>query len=482
MLPSSSGPAPSHPGPAVARSAHAPDREPLRPAVTFELDHAWPRIDAEVRRAVTDSTYAIWLEPIRPVELREDTLVLAVPDELRSWVADRYGPLLERLAQSVLDAQVRLDFVAPGEPPARPAATPRVEEPPAQRPHGSLPDQPFNPKLTFDQFVIGDTNRLAHAAALAVAEMPGQAYNPLFICGPPGLGKTHLLHAIGNYVSQFGGGLTVRYVTAEAFTNEFTTAIQQKATEAFKARFRDNDILLVDDVQFLIDKVRTEEEFFHTFNALYDMGSQLVLTSDRMPRDLQALEDRLRERFESGLVCDVRAPDLATRLTILRKRAAHDGFNIPDEGALELIAATITNSVRALESALIRVVAFASLTHGTISRELTEEVLAGLYPQKARRVRHSVEDVQAATCEAFGVTREELVSGSRSPRVTWPRQVAMYLSRELTDQTLPAIGRAFGRDHTTVLHACKRVADRLAEDSDAYEIVRALTERLGDTE
>jgi chromosomal replication initiator protein len=445
--------------------------------VTTELDHAWNRIAAELRRAVTDSTYDIWLEPLRPVDLSGERLVLAAPDELRSWITDRYGPLLRRVARHVLAPTVDVELVAPGVRPEtrRPAATPRLDAS-AQRCEGV--DQPFNPKLTFEQFVIGDSNRLAHAAALAVAEMPAQAYNPLYICGPPGLGKTHLLHAIADYVVRFGSGLTVRYATVESFTSEFVEALRRNSIDAFKARFRHNDVLLVDDVQFLETKAKTEEEFFHTFNALYDTGSQLVLTSDRPPRDLEALEDRLRERFESGLVCEVRPPDVDTRLAILRKRAKHDGIRPSDQGALEVIAERITSNVRALEGALIRVVAFASLTSRPVTRDLASEVLDGLY-RNQRPVRRSVEDVQEATCDAFSISREELVSSSRAQRHAWPRQIAMYLARELTDQTLPAIGRAFGdRDHTTVMHACRRTAERMAGDPEAYEAVRALTERL----
>src|SRR4051812_31938747 len=317
-----------------------PREEPTTPAVKPELDHAWQRIDAEVRRAVTDSTYAIWLEPLRPVDLTDDTLVVSAPDELRTWIADRYAPLLQSVARHVLDAPVRIDVVAPDAAPAVAApATRRAPERPVRRVAESEPpgDQPLHPKLTFDQFVIGDSNRFAHAAALAVAEMPAQAYNPLYICGPPGLGKTHLLHAIGDYVVRFGGGLTVRYTTVESFTSEFVAALHGGSIDAFKTRFRHNDVLLIDDVQFLAAKARTEEEFFHTFNALYDSGSQLVLTSDVPPRDLVALEERLRERFASGLVCDVRAPDASTRLTILRKRAAYDRIAPKDAGALEVI-------------------------------------------------------------------------------------------------------------------------------------------------
>ena len=438
--------------------------------MTPEVAHAWPQIRAELRRAVSESAFTTWVEPLRPVELTDDVLVVEAPASRRRWVAERFGCVLQTCAAAVLGPQVTVDVVATGE---RPAPAPR------NRPDAAASSQAldFNPKLTFDHFVIGDSNHLAHAAALAVAEMPGQAYNPLFIYGPPGLGKTHLLHSIGNYVQAHGAGLTVRYTTVEAFTNEFVAALHGGSIDSFKARFRRNDVLLIDDVQFLESKAKTEEEFFHTFNALYDTGSQLVLTSDRLPRDLGALEDRLRERFESGLVTDVRPPSLALRMTILRKRAAHDGVPASPE-ALETIARRITDNIRGLEGALIRVVAFASLTRRPIDVELANEVLDGLY-RRPRGARRNLEDIQLATCDVFDITHDELLSAGRSVRVTWPRHVAMYLARELTDQTLPAIGRAFGgRDHTTVLNACKRTAARMAADPEAYDAVRALTDRL----
>jgi chromosomal replication initiator protein len=451
-------------------------------------EHAWSEICARLRRAVPEATFALWLEPLQPVEATDVALVLAAPDERRrSWATGRFGRVLEAAATDVLGAGVAVDVVVDpragrtGRTRRAPATTGRARPapPPAEDPDPApAATSTFLPKLTFDQFVIGDANRLAHAAALAVAELPGQAYNPLFIYGPPGNGKTHLLHAIGNYVQAYGGGLTVRYATAEAFTNEFVTALHRGSVEAFKARFRHVDVLLVDDVQFLVAKAKTEEEFFHTFNALHETGSQLVLTCDRMPRDLDALEDRLRERFEAGLLTDIRAPDLATRLTILRKRAQHDGIDLADDAALVAIAERITDNIRVLEGALIRVVAFASLTGRPLDADLAHEVLDGLYPQR-RPVRRSIDEVQRATCEAFGITHEELLSTARAQRLAWPRQVAMYLARELTDQTLPAIGRAFGgRDHTTVLHACRRTAERIAADPEANAVVRDLTERL----
>ena len=358
----------------------------------------------------------------------------------------------------------------------------------AGRTHGATPPaaahapRRFNPRHTFEQFVIGDSNRLAHAAALAVAEMPGLAYNPLFICGPPGLGKTHLLHSIANYVTAYGDGTTVRYTTAEAFTNHFLGALHGHDIDSFKAAYRGVDVLLVDDVQFLQAKARTEQEFFHTFNALHEAGSQIVLTSDRLPRDLGELEERLRERFEAGLVTDVRAPDAATRLTILRKRVQQDRIADIDPAALEHIAERVTDNVRALEGALMRVVAFGSLTGRPVTAELADEVLAGLYPELRKRARA---DDRRARSRSAPPRPSASPSRRSSPRaapaaLAWPRQVAMYLARELTDQTLPAIGRAFGgRNHTTVLHAYKRTAERIAGDPDAFDTVRRLTELLG---
>jgi chromosomal replication initiator protein len=426
--------------------------------------HAWRRIRAEMRRAVPDSTWHLWLEPLEAVRLEADTLVVAAPAESRAWVEASFARLLSACTAAVLGSGTRVQLVARGaEVPAGPSAPPAEE---------------FNPRFTFDQFVIGDANRLAHAAALAVAEMPGLAYNPLFICGPPGLGKTHLLHSIANYVTDHGGGLTVRYTTVETFTDRFVGALHNGALEAFKAAYRGVDVLLVDDVQFLQDKVRTEQEFFHTFNALHAAGAQLVLTSDRLPRDLDALEVRLRERFEAGLVTDVRPPDAATRRTILRKRVQQDGVACVDPGAIDLIAERVDKNIRTLEGALIRVVAYGSLTGRPVTTDLAGEVLAGLYPG-TRPQRRSVQDIQERICEAFGVSMEDLLSTSRAAPVTWPRQIAMYLARELTDQTLPAIGRAFGgRNHTTVMHACRRTAERIATDRDAYDTVRRLTEDL----
>jgi chromosomal replication initiator protein len=430
----------------------------------------WSPIRGKLRRAVPDSTWHQWLEPLSARQSDDGTLVVEAPPQLRPWVAKRYGRLLQACAAAVLGAGAKVDLVAAGEPRPRPRS----------RPDAAGPAHAFNPRHTFDQFVIGDSNRLAHAAALAVAEMPGLAYNPLFICGPPGLGKTHLLHSIANYITAYGAGATVRYTTAEAFTNHFVGAIRGTGVDAFKASYRGVDVLLVDDVQFLQEKAQTEQEFFHTFNALHQAGAQIVLTSDRLPRDLGALELRLRERFEAGLVTDVRAPDPATRLTILRKRVEQDDVGMIEPAALQLIADRVVDNVRALEGALVRVVAFGSLTGRPVTSELAGEVLASLYPELHKRTTPTtVAEIQEMTAEAFGISLDALLSSSRAGAVAWPRQVAMYLARELTAQSLPAIGSAFGgRNHTTVLHACRRTAERIAADADAFDVVRRLTESL----
>jgi chromosomal replication initiator protein len=440
--------------------------------VTQDPHHIWERFDAHLRATVEASTYDIWFAGLRPVRVDGAALVVAAPPRLHGWIAERCEPVLAACAADVLGPRATVDVVCEGD--HGPAA---AAEPPVR-------DDRLNPRYTFDQFVIGDANRFAHAAALAVAELPGQAYNPLFIYGPPGVGKTHLLHSIGNYVRAFGGGLTVRYATVETFTNEFLAALHGGDVERFKDRYRRNDVLLIDDVQFLASKHKTEEELFHTFNALHESGSQLVITSDRLPRNLDALQNRLRERFEAGLVTDIRPPDDPTRITVLRKRIRQDGIVPPDDAVLELIARRVRTNVRALEGALIRAVAFSSLTARPLTVELARAVLDDLYPPGhpgGRRTggRPTVDQVQEITAEAFDVTREELIGPGRAPRLTWPRQVAMYLAREHTGATLPAIGARFGgRSHTTVLHACRRTAERVGEDPEASAIVRELTDRL----
>jgi chromosomal replication initiator protein len=438
----------------------------------MELHAAWSQIRAELREAVGERTYGLWLEPLRCEGLDDTALHLSGPPQVAAWAGDRLLEALERAVATVLRPGLAV-LITPSD---ASRVSPVVHSPAAP----TAGDDSLNPTYNFEHFVIGPSNRLAHAASLSVAELPAQAYNPLFIYGPPGLGKTHLLHSIGNYVRAFGAGLTVRYTTVEAFTNEFIGSLGGGTAlkDDFKRRFRAVDVLLIDDIQFLERKAATEQELFHTFNALYDAGSQLVITSDRTPGDLGQLEDRLRERFQSGLVTDIGRPDYATRLAILRKRAAHDRLRI-DDLALAELASTVATNVRALEGALIRVVAYASLTGHEPTAALAAEVVQRLGLRGPRAPTPTIAAIQDAVCLSFSVTHAELLSRSRAKRLAWPRHAAIYLARELTDHSLPVIGREFGgRDHSTVLNACKRAADHLAADPQAYAAIERLTADL----
>jgi chromosomal replication initiator protein len=444
----------------------------------LELTPAWQDIRTRLRTAVGDSTYDIWLAPLEIKSWDGSVLLLQGNPGTDSWIADRYGRELERCARAVFGSPVKVAFA--GDPAA--VAHDALSKAGPAGPAGLVgPNHDhFNPRHTFDQFVIGDGNRLAHAAALAVAEAPGQAYNPLFLYAPPGLGKTHLLNAIANYITTFEPATTVRYTTVEAFTNGFIAALNGRALDRFKSLYRDVDVLLIDDVQFLASKAKTEEEFFHTFNALYDSGRQLVLTCDRLPSQLTGIEQRLRERFESGLVAHLTPPDWATRLTILRKRVALDNIVIEDGRVLELVAERVTDNIRSLEGALIRVVAHHSLSGRPIDLELASTVLDAIHPRAAADDGSggplTIEQIQGTVAAHFGITAAELTGDSRVASLAWPRHLAIYLSRELTDAPLQRVGQAFGgRNHATVMHACKRVSDRISVNKDDAADLEQLT-------
>jgi chromosomal replication initiator protein len=336
----------------------------------------------------------------------------------------------------------------------------------------------MNPRYTFDLFVIGPSNRFAHAAALAVAEAPAQAFNPLFIYGSTGLGKTHLLQAVAQYVLQQHPGLGLRYVTAETVLNEFVDALRDKSMVGFKGRYRSCDVLLIDDIQFIEGKNQLQEEFFHTFNSLYEAGKQIIISSDRQPRELATLEARLRTRFEWGLITDVQPPDLETRMAILRKKVVTDRLHVPDPEVLTFIADRVTSNIRELEGALTRVIAYASLTGRPISVEVARDVLKDLFPGGERRAI-TVEQIQQAVSDTYGVSLVDLRGDKRPQSIVLPRHIGMYLSRELTDLSLPKIGAKFGgRDHATVMYAVNRIARLIKQDRDAFNAVQNLTARI----
>jgi chromosomal replication initiator protein len=421
-----------------------------------ELDALWQTTRERLRASVPESTYRLWLEPLSPAGADSDTLYLTAPEGIKAWAERRYAALI---AEALADSGSRLRHVAFSGTGGGGGA---------ERSADSLE---LNPSYTFDRFVIGDGNRLAHAAALAVAEAPSEAYNPLFLHGPPGLGKTHLLGAIANYLRAHAPALSVRYATAESFTNEFVGALKSAGADSFKGRYRDIDVLLIDDVQFLEGKPATEEEFFHTFNALYESGSQLVLSADRIPSELSTLASRLRDRFEWGLTVPVEPPNLATRLTVLRRLVQEAGVEILDAEALEELANRIDANVRQLHGALTRVLAHASL----MARPLSTELIAEVIPRGRSAQATSVEEIQQRVAEGFGISRAELVGTSRAATPLRARQVAIFLTRELTDLSLPQIGRLYGgRDHSTVLNSLRRIEVGLDADSELAQRVDSL--------
>ncbi len=464
-----------------------------------ETSGLWTRCAAPLRDQVSDTTWQMWLSSMEPMSYDGRTMVLGVPNTVvRERVEGRFLPLIAEAVSSAAGhrVEVRLEVAQRAEHGLRPAPDPRAASDPAvlgsSAPRDATPtsasrrgaDRPregapvsLDARFTFDSFVAASSNRLAHAAAQAVAETPGRSYNPLFIYGDSGLGKTHLLHAIGNYVQENFPVRTVLYVTTETFMNDFVDSLRMSTTIAFKRRYRECDVLLIDDVQFMENKEGLQEEFFHTYNDLHGAGKQIVLTSDRPPKSIETLEDRLRSRFLSGLITEVDPPDLETRLAILRKKAEADHDDIPDD-VLEFIATHVKNNIRELEGALIRVTAFASLSREPISLELAERVLADILSTVEPR-RITPQMILEATAESYGFTVDALCGPSRTRPLVTARQVAMYLVRNLTDYSYPAIARVFGgRDHTTVIHAVDKITTHMKERRQLYEQVTELTVRI----
>jgi chromosomal replication initiator protein len=462
-----------------------------------DLEKAWTELVDDL-----PASHRAWLSASQPVTLHENTAIVAVADDFtRSQLETRLRGRLEDSLSRALGKSVRLAVTVDSTLNApelvefdistRPAAVlgPLLDEQaPALADPGRLGgnnpttatsarEARLNPKYVFETFVIGSSNRFAHAAAVAVAEAPGKAYNPLLIYGDSGLGKTHLLHAIGHYVRSLFNGARVRYVSSEEFTNDFINAIRDDRAAAFQRRYRDVDVLLIDDIQFLEGKIQTQEEFFHTFNTLHNANKQIVITSDRPPKRLEALEDRLRNRFEWGLITDVQPPDLETRIAILRKKAATERLTAPPD-VLEFIASKIQTNIRELEGALIRVTAFASLNRQPVDLTLAEIVLKDLIPEGGEpEITAAV--IIAQTAAYFSLSIDDLCGASRSRLLVTARQIAMYLCRELTDLSLPKIGQQFGgRDHTTVMHADRKIRVLMAERRSVYNQVRELTNRI----
>jgi chromosomal replication initiator protein len=443
----------------------------------------WADVSNRLRGSLNETTFRTWFGEAEGVALSDGAFVLAVPNDFtREWIEGHFVELVRAAVKDATGSEYRVQLrVESLEPAAAPVAqgpasvaTPTLAPPPIPRPDAAG----INPKYSFDSFVIGSSNRFAHAAALAVAEAPAQAYNPLFIYGHTGLGKTHLLHAIANYVGEHSRELTVRYVTSETFMNDFINSLRDKRIEGFKQRYRTYDVLLIDDVQFFEHKERIQEEFFHTFNSLYEAGRQIVISSDRPPREISTLEERLRSRFEWGLITDIQPPDLETRIAILRKKVNNDGIQTDDPEVLTFVASRVSTNIRELEGALTRVVAFSSLTGRKMNVELAQDVLKDVFPQ-GELAAVTIDKIQDLVCDRFGVERTELTGDRRSQSIVYPRQVAMYLSRELTDSSLPKIGKEFGgRDHTTVIHATSKIARLIREDRSVYNLVQELTARI----
>jgi len=454
--------------------------------IELTAESLWSEVAGRLRGSLNDTTYGTWFGEVTGLELSDACFVLGVPNDFtRDWIEGHFRGLIGAAIRDVTGADRPIELrVTAGATPAVPGLEDDGDETVAPAPVviERIPGRPesggFNAKYTFDSFVIGSSNRFAHAAALAVAEAPAQAYNPLFIYGGTGLGKTHLLQAVAQYVSEHTSDLTVRYVTSETFMNDFINSLRDKRIEGFKQRYRTYDVLMIDDVQFFEHKERIQEEFFHTFNSLYEAGSQIVMSSDRPPRDIATLEERLRSRFEWGLITDIQPPDLETRIAILRKKVKTDGIHISDPQVLTFIASRVSTNIRELEGALTRVVAFSSLTGRAMSVELSQDVLKDVFPQ-GEAAEVSIKRIQDLVAERFNLSLEELCGDRRSQNIVYPRQVAMYLSRELTDSSLPRIGKEFGgRDHTTVIHANSKIARLIREDRSVYNLVQELTARV----
>jgi chromosomal replication initiator protein len=439
----------------------------------------WNAALANIEKKISKPSFDTWLKSTKAHSLQGNLLVITAPNEFaRDWLEERYSQLISGILYEITGEELTVKFIIPqnqteedNDLPTPPKKAIKDEE------QHDFPQNILNPKYLFDTFVIGSGNRFAHAASLAVAEAPAKAYNPLFIYGGVGLGKTHLMHAIGHYVLEHKPNAKVVYLSSEKFTNEFINSIRDNKAVEFRNKYRNVDVLLIDDIQFLAGKESTQEEFFHTFNTLHEESKQIVISSDRPPREIPTLEDRLRSRFEWGLITDITPPDLETRIAILRKKAKAEGLDIPNEVML-YIANQIDTNIRELEGALIRVVAYSSLINKDINADLASEALKDIIPSSKPKVI-TIHDIQRIVGEHFSVKLEDFKAKKRTKSVAFPRQIAMYLSRELTDYSLPKIGEEFGgRDHTTVIHAHEKISKLLQSDTQLQKQMKELNELL----
>jgi chromosomal replication initiator protein len=445
------------------------------------INDLWSKALAEIEKKLSKPSFETWLKSTKADALKNDTLTITAPNEFaRDWLESRYSQLISETLEAITGANLHVKFIIPQNRQEddidlqnATKRTPQMDNDASEEVSQNM----LNPKYVFDTFVIGSGNRFAHAASLAVAEAPAKAYNPLFIYGGVGLGKTHLMHAIGHYVLEQKPNAKVVYLSSEKFTNEFINSIRDNKTVEFRNKYRNVDVLLIDDIQFLAGKEQTQEEFFHTFNALHEESKQIVISSDRAPKEIPTLEDRLRSRFEWGLITDITPPDLETRIAILRKKAKAEGLDIPNEVML-YIANQIDTNIRELEGALIRVVAYSSLINKDINADLAAEALKDIIPSSKPRVI-TIQNIQEIVGEHFEVKLEDFKAKKRTKSVAYPRQIAMYLSRELTDFSLPKIGDEFGgRDHTTVIHAHEKISKLLKEDQQLQSQVQDVLDKL----
>lgn len=446
-----------------------------------DLDNdIWEQILSIIQTKVSRPSFDTWLKSTK-AKFTNDTVIILAPNNFsKEWLENRYNKLILAAIIEYTGKEYELKFLIEQHEKSK-AEKPAGASPASQEAANAQTEEPYpnmmNSRYTFDTFVIGSGNRFAHAASLAVAEAPAKAYNPLFLYGGVGLGKTHLMHAIGHYVLEHTPSAKVLYISSEKFTNEFINAIRDNRGEGFRNKYRNIDILLIDDIQFLAGKERIQEEFFHTFNALHEEGKQIIISSDRPPKEIPTLEDRLRSRFEWGLITDIQPPDLETRIAILRKKAKAENLEIPNE-AMGYIANQIDTNIRELEGALIRVVAYSSMANQDITVHLAAEALKDIIPSSRPKVI-TIHDIQQRVGEFYGLKLEDFKARKRTKAIAFPRQVAMYLSRELTDFSLPKIGDAFGgRDHTTVIHAHEKITEALRADPELPKIIQAIIDKI----